>query len=62
MEIVCCIAMCLLGSYWNIQSQYIPSEFGVTVAGVLNFFTYFLLLNTMLPISLMVTMEVVKVC
>jgi P-type E1-E2 ATPase len=28
---------------------------------ILNFFTYFLLLNTMIPISLIVTLEVIKV-
>ncbi len=30
--------------------------------GVITYFSYFLLLNTMLPISLIVTLEVVKVC
>ncbi len=31
-------------------------------SSVINFFSYFLLLNTLLPISLIVTLEVVKVC
>ena len=31
------------------------------VQGVLNYFTYFLLLNTMIPISLIVSLEIVKV-
>jgi magnesium-transporting ATPase (P-type) len=33
----------------------------VSVNGVLDFFSYFLLLGTLLPISLIVTLEIVKV-
>lgn len=54
-----------MGTFWNkdgsLNTQaYIPFTFDLAFDAILNFFTYFLLLNTMLPISLIVTMEVVK--
>ena len=36
-------------------------DYSATVQGVLSYFTYFLLLNTMLPISLIVSLELLKV-
>ena len=36
-------------------------EYNVSTNGVISFFSYFLLLNTLLPISLIVSLEVVKV-
>lgn len=36
------------------------SDYSSGLSGFLNYFTYFLLMNTMLPISLIITLEVVK--
>ena len=36
------------------------TEYNYTVESILNYFTYLLLLNTLIPISLMVTLEIVK--
>jgi hypothetical protein len=41
---------------------YLPEAYDPTLqTGILTFFTYFLLLNTMIPISLIVSLELVKV-
>jgi phospholipid-translocating ATPase len=40
---------------------YIEILYSVTVTGVISFFTYFLLLATMLPISLVISLEISKV-
>ncbi len=54
-----------MGSFWyreeSDQSLYLPFEFTVGVNGVISFFSHFLLFNTLLPISLIVTLEIVKV-
>ena len=42
--------------------DYLPFDWAIGTAGVITFFSYFLLLNTLLPISLIVTLELVKVC
>lgn len=42
------------------QSSYLGSG-NTDENGLLNFFSYFLLLNTMIPISLIVTLEIIKV-
>ena len=39
---------------------YIPVEFVLETEGVVSFFRYFLLLNTLLPISLFVSLESIK--
>lgn len=62
---VLCIALSIMSTWWDLDSSlkvkaYIPEEFKQSVQGVLNFFTYFLLLNTMLPISLFVSLEIIK--
>jgi hypothetical protein len=54
-----------MGTFWDMNGSlqthaYIPFSLDLAFVGVLNFFTYFLLLNTLLPISLIVAMEVVK--
>ena len=67
--ILCIIAAILRGTYYhhNNLDDYdrSPSGFGFTkysygVESFLNYFTYTLLLNTLIPISLIVTLEIVK--
>ena len=67
--ILCIIAACLRGYYYkhNNLEDYDrnPKGFGYTkysygVESFLNYFTYMLLLNTLIPISLIITLEVVK--
>ena len=45
---------------WRLHT-YFSADFPGYINGVILFFTYFLLLNTMLPISLIVSLEIVKV-
>lgn len=54
-----------MSQLWNLSgslksSVYVPFQFALTKAGVFNFFSYFLLLGTMLPVSLFVTIEFLK--
>lgn len=61
-----CAMLAILSSFWykNDESKYsyLPFDWLVGEAGVINYFSFFLLLNTLLPISLIVTLEIVKVC
>lgn len=61
-----------IGFAWNLKNEtgkgndinrhaYVAENFKPNVNFVLKFFTYFLLYNTMIPISLIVSMEMVKV-
>ena len=43
----------------NYYIDYLP--FNLIIDSILNFFTYFLLLNTMIPVSLIITLELVKI-
>lgn len=60
-----CLFIALIGSFWyreNAENKdYIPKSWNVPLNGLINYFSYFLLLNTLLPISLIVTLEIVKV-
>ena len=65
--ILCIIAACLRGYYYhhNNLDDVDPTGFGYTkykyvIESFLNYFTYMLLLNTLIPISLIITLEVVK--
>ena len=67
--ILCIIAAILRGTYYNHNNlddfDMKPSGFGFTkysygVESFLNYFTYMLLLNTLIPISLIITLEIVK--
>ena len=65
-QIMLCIIIAIVGSFWyreenDMNTSYLVFEYNVGVNGVISFFSYFLLLNTMLPISLIVTLELVKV-
>jgi len=61
-----CLLEGILGGVWHRDFQednyYLPLTYVNSVVGVLNYFSYFLLMNTLLPISLIVTLEIVKVC
>ena len=68
--ILCILAAILRGTYYykNDLDDYDedPSGFGYTkysygVESFLNYFTYMLLLNTLIPISLIITLEIVKI-
>ena len=64
-ELFCCLVSGLGGGYWvarndtTIGQLYGEENNGVKI-GVLAFFSYFLLNNTMIPISLIVSLEFVK--
>jgi hypothetical protein len=64
-QIVLCSILAIVGSFWyreeDDRAYYLTFTYEVGVNGVISFFSYFLLLNTLLPISLIVTLEVVKV-
>lgn len=64
-QICLCIIIAIIGTFWykdkSDEALYLPFSFNVGSYGFIDFFSYFLLLNTMLPISLIVTLEVVKV-
>ena len=61
-----CLVLSILRYLWANDYQddhsYLPEpESPLAQSGVLAFFTYFLLLNTMIPISLVVSLELVKI-
>ena len=62
---LCIIAAALLEPYhvYNIHpNNYMPRRlFGYIPDSVINYFSYTLLLNTMIPISLIITIEIVKI-
>jgi magnesium-transporting ATPase (P-type) len=66
--VLVCVTLAIMSQTWNLNAQmqtqhYIkPYGYSTTTSGVLTFFRYFLLLNTMLPISLFVSLEVIKMC
>lgn len=66
---ILCLVMSILGVYFqdsaNPSHKYLygVGEVGVyslPIYGILNYFTYFLLLNTLIPISLIISLEFVK--
>jgi magnesium-transporting ATPase (P-type) len=64
-QIILCTIVSIVGSFWyreeTSRMYYLTFQFSVTVNGVISFFSFFLLLSTLLPISLIVTLELVKV-
>ena len=64
-QIILCVIVSIVGSFWykeeKTKMQYLYFQFDMGVNGVISFFSYFLLFNTLLPISLIVTLELVKV-
>ena len=68
--ILCFIAALLRGTYYNknldLANKEPTTNFGYSpynngIESFLNFFTYLLLLNTLIPISLIITLEIVKI-
>ena len=61
-EVVCCLVSSILCGYWTDHSLpwYISFEYDGYVEGILIFFTYLILNSTMIPISLIVSLELVK--
>lgn len=64
-QILLCVAGALLtlwwGYYYGKQHWYIEDTNSASYNAMLRFFTYFILFNTMIPISLIVSLEIVKV-
>jgi magnesium-transporting ATPase (P-type) len=68
LQIVLCITLAILNSVWfnsnSITHYYlqldITSTNSTSMSGFISFFSYLLLLNTMIPISLIVSLEIVK--
>jgi magnesium-transporting ATPase (P-type) len=64
-QVILCSIVAIIGSFWyreyEGEKKYIPFEYNVGTNGVISFFSYFLLMSTLLPISLIVTLEIVKV-
>ena len=62
---LCIVSAILRGVYYNehLKNNEIMSYmlYSYTIESLLSFFTYLLLLNTMIPISLIVTLEIVKI-
>ena len=67
--ILCCLSVVLRGYYYktNLENadkepttNFGYAEYDYIIESLLNFFTYLLLLNTLIPISLIITLEVVK--
>ncbi|EGR32202.1 phospholipid-translocating p-type flippase family protein, putative [Ichthyophthirius multifiliis] len=67
-QILCSILTALLNNFyisnnevnhWYLKDEKNPSSY--SISSLLRFFTYFLLYNTMIPISLIVSLEIVKV-
>ena len=67
--ILCLISAILRGYYYNKNNLNLVdktlnfgyTEFSYGIESFFSYFTYFLLLNTLIPISLIITMEVVKI-
>lgn len=66
LQVLFCLICAIFNNvYYNSIVKYIPylpqPEQNSTIDSVLSYFTYMLLLNTMIPISLIITLEIVKV-
>jgi magnesium-transporting ATPase (P-type) len=68
MQLSCSTLTAIIGGIWNSlnldQHWYLRDDNAISnygLSAILLFFTYFLLYNTMIPISLIVSLEMVKV-
>lgn len=63
-QLICCLICAVGAGYFYNEHEYhdlfLNKIYSSGLEGVLNFFTYFLLVNTMIPISLIVSLEMVK--
>jgi len=64
-SILCIICAILYGVFYKVNVEYNPflnvSSGYLIVDSILNYFTYLLLLNTMIPISLIISLEMAKI-
>ena len=64
--VICCVGCCI-SYYYQYKSNesfiinFAPLDKSLTTECFINFFTYFSLLNTLIPISLIVTIEIIKI-
>jgi len=65
-QITLCMILAVLNFGWNLlyleDNYYLWKEHSAGYEAFLTYWSYFLLLNTMIPISLIVTLELVKLC
>ena len=66
-SIACGIWEMILGRYFSKflpREQFIPADSftGSTITAILTFFSYLIVLNTVVPISLYVSVEVIRYC
>jgi len=63
-QVILALAVGLVSNWWkkfDTITQYVPMDYPRMTDSALKCIIYFLLLNTLLPISLMVTLEIIKV-
>lgn len=65
LEVAMCLVIMVGSAVWNSENAenfdyFIPERYSGVVEGLLSFFTVFILLNTMIPISLIISLEMVK--
>ena len=62
LEVIFCVISAVLCGFWLSQHSpfYLYTEYSSSMEGFLNFFTYFILNSTMIPNSLIVSLELVK--
>jgi len=62
LEMVCCLISAVLCGFWVADNRpfYLNNEYSPAMEGFMNFFTYLILNSTMIPISLIVSLELVK--
>lgn len=64
-ELLLCSVCCLGSIFWNISNSdkynyFVEKRYSGGFEGILTFLTVFILLNTMIPISLIISLEMVK--
>ncbi len=64
-QLILCLIIAILSSFFYNNNRathdYIIWDENQAIAGTTSFFAYFVLINTMIPISLIVSIEIVKV-
>lgn len=64
-ELLLCLVCCIGSIVWNVNygdnySYFVQKRYSGGLEGVFTFLTVFILLNTMIPISLIISLEMVK--
>lgn len=65
LQLIICLTVALFNGFWTASnadaySRFIPNQYSPLVQGLLTFGTIFVLTNTMIPISLIISLEMVK--